>query len=144
MLLCSCYYSYDTSSYNLPATRQVVTTERSNSGVRCKPSSSSSGVCGSFCHHQRLRPPHSGVAPCTLLLPAVSGGPGLPSSQSDTYRRTSLLYPLHPFCWPSRRRKTHLNQVKPLRHETDGGSNSATRYRRSYSDAKKSSPGFFT
>ena len=47
-----------------------------------------------------------------------------------------------PFCWPPRRRRTYFNQVKAMRHETDGGLNSATRYRRSCSDVKKTaSPG---
>ena len=51
---------------------------------------------------------------------------------------TYLSYcPLLPFFWPSRRRKSYFHQVKAMRHETDGGLNNATRYRRSCSDTKK-------
>ena len=53
--------------------------------------------------------------------------------QSDTYRRTSHDIP----CSLSFCHKTYFDQVKAMRHETDGGLNIATRYRRSCSDAKK-------
>ena len=57
--------------------------------------------------------------------------------QSDTYRRT-MIPPAPFFFWPSRRRKTYFNQLKAMPHETDGGLNNATRYRRSCSHTKKS------
>ena len=47
------------------------------------------------------------------------------------------MIPLLPFCWPSRRMKTYFNEVKAMQHETDGGLNIATRYRRWCSDTKK-------
>ena len=60
--------------------------------------------------------------------------------QSDTYRRSSHDSPCSLFCWPSRRRKTYFYQVKAMRRETDSKLKSATSYRRSCSDTKKSPP----
>ena len=101
--------------------------------VRCKPSPYSSAACGSFvttrgCLHQILV-----LLRAHVLLRAASGGPGLfPRSKSKATRTDEPRdTPFSLFVWPSGRRKTYFNQVKPQRHETDGGSHSATRYRRS-------------
>ena len=95
--------------------------------------------CGSFITtRERLPPPLVFVSPGTLLLRAVSCG-SCSRSKSDTYRRPCHVAPaLLPFFWPSRRRKSYFHQVKAMRHETDGGLNNATRYRRSCSDTKQS------
>ena len=112
---------------------------RSNSGVRCKPSSYSSAACGSFITRRRL--PSSGVALCTLLiLRGASGGPGLlvpPALPKSKAMRTDVPVMISPapLLWPSRPRETYFNEAKAIRHETDGGLNNATRDRRSCSDS---------
>ena len=87
-----------------------------------------------LCHHRKL--PLFGAAPCTLLLLflVASGRRGLlvpPAQKAKRHvpRGESLMLPPALFLLAtSRRMKKYFNQVKPMRHETDGGSHSAKRF----------------
>ena len=88
-----------------------------------------------LCHHRKL--PLSGVAPCTLLLLLLvaSGSRAysylrlVQKAKRHVPRGVPLMLPPALFLLAtSRRMKKYFNQVKPMRHETDGGSHSAKRF----------------
>ena len=88
--VCCCYSLVWQLELECTCYTAAVTIELSNTGVSCNPSSCSSAACGSFSTTREATSIYMElVAPWTLLLRAESGGPGLPRSKSDTYRRTS-------------------------------------------------------
>ena len=107
--------------------------------MRCKPSKFWSTAVRQLYHHQRKATSTSGVSFAGHTAAASCEWSIMFFSFKKRHVPTYLSYcPLLPFFWPSRRRKSYFHQVKAMRHETDGGLNNATRYRRSCSETKKS------
>ena len=111
----------------------VVTIDLSISGVRCKPSSYSSAAVRQLCHHQREATSISGVSFAGHTAAASCEWRTMFSFKKRHVPTYLSSCPLLPFFWPPRRRKSYF---QPMRHETLGALNHATRYRRSCSTQK--------